>query len=53
VIAVGRMRGTGRASGVRVEADSVTVWMLRDGKVSQIKLYQTRAEALTAVGLEE
>jgi ketosteroid isomerase-like protein len=53
VIAVGRMRGTGRASRVRVEADSVTAWTLRDRKVSQIKLYQTRAEALKAVGLPE
>jgi hypothetical protein len=29
----------------------VTLWTLRDGKVSQIKLYQTRADALNAVGL--
>jgi ketosteroid isomerase-like protein len=53
VIAVGRMRGRGRASGVGVEAGSVTLWTLRQGKVSQIKLYQTRAEALEAVGLAE
>jgi ketosteroid isomerase-like protein len=51
VVAVGRMRGRGRASEVAVEADSVTLWTLRDGKVSQIKLYQTRADALKAVGL--
>jgi ketosteroid isomerase-like protein len=53
VIALGRMRGKGRASGVDVEANSVTVWTLRHGKVSQIKLYRTRAEALRAVGLAE
>jgi ketosteroid isomerase-like protein len=53
VIAAGRMRGRGRASGVAVEADSVTVWTLRDGKVSQIKLYQTRGQALEALGLAE
>jgi ketosteroid isomerase-like protein len=51
VVAVGRMRGKGRASGVAVEARSVTLWTLRDGKVSQIKIFQTRAEALDAVGL--
>jgi ketosteroid isomerase-like protein len=51
VIAVGRMQGRGRASGVVVEADSVTVWTLRDGKVSRIKLYQARDAALKAVGL--
>lgn len=49
VIAVGRMRGRGRASGVPVEAASVTLWTLRAGKVSQVKLYQTKAEALAAV----
>jgi ketosteroid isomerase-like protein len=53
VIAVGRMQGTGRASGVAVEAGSVTVWTLRDGKVRRVKLYQSRAQALKAVGLEE
>jgi hypothetical protein len=29
----------------------VTLWTLRDRKISQIKLYQTRADALKAVGL--
>jgi ketosteroid isomerase-like protein len=51
VIAVGRMQGIGRASGVAVEAGSITVWTVRDGKVIRVKLYQTRAEALKAVGL--
>src|SRR5439155_14534304 len=53
VIAVGRMRGKGRASGAAVEARSVTLWTVRDGKISQIKLYRTRADALEAVGLTE
>jgi ketosteroid isomerase-like protein len=52
VIAVGQMRGTGRASEVAVQAHSVTLWTLCDGKVNRIKLYHTRAEALEAVGLE-
>jgi ketosteroid isomerase-like protein len=51
VVAVGRMRGRGRASEVAVQADSVTLWTLRGGKISQIKLYKTRADALKAVGL--
>ena len=51
VVAVGRMRGRGRTSGVAVEAHSVTAWTLRDGQISHIKLYQTRSEALEAVGL--
>ena len=53
VIALGRMRGRGRASGVAVEAYSVTFWTLCDGKVSRIKLYQTRAGALKDAGLRE
>jgi ketosteroid isomerase-like protein len=53
VVVVGRMRGRGRVSGVEVEANSTTLWTLGDGKVRRIKLYQTRAEALEAVGLVE
>jgi hypothetical protein len=43
----------GRASGVAVEAGSVTVWTLRDGRVIHIKHYKTRTDALEAVGLAE
>jgi ketosteroid isomerase-like protein len=53
IVVVGRMRGRGRASEVDVEAHSVTVWALRDGRVSRVKLYQSRAEAFEAVGLVE
>ena len=53
VIVVVRVRGRGRASGVEVEARSITVWTLEKGKVSRVKLYRTRAEALQAVCLEE
>ena len=52
VIVVVRVRGRGRASGVEVEARSVTVWTLEKGKVSRVKLYRTRADAVEAVGLE-
>jgi ketosteroid isomerase-like protein len=52
LIVVVRVRGRGRASGVEVEARSVTVWTLEKGKVIRIKLYRTRPEALEAVGLE-
>jgi ketosteroid isomerase-like protein len=51
VVAVGRMRGTGRGSGVAVEARSVTLWKLRDGKVEHIKLCRSRAEAFERLGL--
>jgi ketosteroid isomerase-like protein len=53
VVAVGRMRGMGRGSGVAVEAYSVTLWTLRDDKIERIKLYRTRADALASLGLSE
>jgi ketosteroid isomerase-like protein len=53
VVAVGRMRGTGRASGAAVQARSFTLWKLRDGKVSQMKLYRSREDALEAVRLTD
>ena len=45
VVAVGRMRGTGRESGVAVEARSVTIWTLRDGQVEHVKFCRSKAEA--------
>jgi ketosteroid isomerase-like protein len=51
VVVVGRMRGSGRVSGVEVEASSTTVWTLHQGKITRVKLYRTRDEALAAVGL--
>jgi ketosteroid isomerase-like protein len=53
VVAVGQMRGTGRGSGVAVEARSVTLWTLRDGKVEHIKLCRSRAAAFECLGLLE
>ena len=51
VVAVGRMHGIGRASGIEVEAQSFTLWTVRDAKISRIKLFRTRAGALEAAGL--
>jgi ketosteroid isomerase-like protein len=53
VVIWGRVREQGRVSGVEVEAGGGAVWTLREGKIVRLKLYQTRAEALKAVGLEE
>jgi ketosteroid isomerase-like protein len=39
--------------GVAVEAHSVSVVTLRDGRILRWRLYQERAEALAAVGLSE
>jgi ketosteroid isomerase-like protein len=39
--------------GVKVEARSVSVATLRDGRIVQWRLYQEKAEALEAVGLAQ
>jgi len=39
--------------GVKVEAHSVSVVTLRNGRILEWRLYQKRAEALEAVGLSE
>jgi ketosteroid isomerase-like protein len=46
----GRMTGRG---GIDVEAKSAMVATLRDGRMVRWTMYQDRAEALKAVGLEE
>jgi ketosteroid isomerase-like protein len=53
VVLVGRVRERGRASGVEVAARGAAVFMLRDGKVSSLKLFQTSEEAFKAVELTE
>jgi ketosteroid isomerase-like protein len=51
VVAVGTTRLRGRASGVEVAAVGAFVWTLRDGQVTGATMYQTRDQALKAVGL--
>ena len=53
VLVEAHMRGRGRASGAEIEALAATVWTIRDGRVTSAKLYQTKEQALTAVGLED
>jgi ketosteroid isomerase-like protein len=53
VVLVARMSGRGRASGAEVEALGAAVWTVRDGQVRRVTMYQTRAQALAAVGLAE
>jgi ketosteroid isomerase-like protein len=42
---------TGRSSGVTVEARAAWVATFRDDKIARMCVYQTRADALAAVGL--
>jgi ketosteroid isomerase-like protein len=53
VVAILRLTGRGRQSGVPVVSLEAHVWTVRDGKLWRLRIYPSRAEALKAVGLEE
>ena len=53
VIAVMHLWGRGRRSGAPVETRQSHVWTLRGGKLWRLRVYDTRNEALKAVGLKE
>ncbi len=53
VVAATRGRGIGRSSGARAEARGTQVWNLSDGSPVRWTVYQSKAEALEAVGLSE
>ncbi len=53
VIAFTRTSSTGRVSGIRLAAPFTNVYDLIDGKISHIRIFPDRQEALKAVGLEE
>lgn len=53
VVAVVRLRGRVRGSDQDVEMEETHVWRHLDGKAIEVREYQTKAEALEAVGLAE
>jgi ketosteroid isomerase-like protein len=53
VLAFLRNSSTGRASGVRMAWSQTNVYDLIDGKISHVRIFIDRHEALKAVGLEE
>ena len=53
VIAVIRVSGRAKLSGVETDLTYAELWTLRDGKVAWGRQYWTRAEALEAAGLRE
>ncbi|MSO41016.1 MAG: nuclear transport factor 2 family protein [Solirubrobacterales bacterium] len=53
VVAEQSILGQGRSSGVEVRATGATIWKLRDGKIVSGKLFQSKAEAIEAVGKPE
>ena len=53
VIAVMHVWGQGKRSGVPVETRQSHVWTVRGGKLWRLRVYDTKDDALKAVGLEE
>jgi ketosteroid isomerase-like protein len=53
VVLVSRQIARGRESGAEVTNDVVMVFEFRDGRVTSVDAYRTRAEALEAAGLSE
>ena len=53
VVAVVTRHARGRASGVDVEAQLALLWTVREGKVTRVVWFPTRAEALEAAGQQE
>ena len=53
VLVVAAVRGEGRASGLPVDMALPTVYTLRDGRIVRVQAYDTKAQALEAVGLSE
>jgi ketosteroid isomerase-like protein len=53
VLAFMRTSSTGRASGIRMAAPQTNVYDLVDGKISHIRIFIDRHEALKAVGPAE
>ena len=53
VVVLLRLHMRGKGSGVEVEAQTINVWTVRDGKAVRMAVYNDKAEALEAVGLSE
>ena len=53
MIAFMRTSSTGRVSGIRLAAPQTNVYDLIDGKISHIRIFLDRQQALKTVGLEE
>jgi len=53
VIVVFRLHATGRGSGVKVERQDAMLVTMRDGKAVRIDYFNSKQQALKAVGLEE
>ena len=50
VVVVAQQRGRGRASGVEVEDEIVHVWTVNEGKVSELRAFSAKQDALEHLG---
>jgi ketosteroid isomerase-like protein len=53
VLALGRIEGRGRASGITIDSPWALIDGFRDGKVSRIRVFLDPAEALRVAGLAD
>jgi ketosteroid isomerase-like protein len=53
LVTVTMIRARGKTSGIEVAARGAVLWTVRDGRISQVKLFQGKDEALEAVGVSE
>jgi ketosteroid isomerase-like protein len=53
VVAVQRLSGRGKASGIETKIRFAVVYTIRNGKIVRGREYWERAQALEAVGLRE
>ena len=44
------VRARGKGSGIDMEARGAMLWTVRDGKIARVKMFQTKDDALEAVG---
>lgn len=53
VVAVLHETATMRETGVPLDRDLVQLWTVRDGRATFLRVFQTKAEAVEAAGLQE
>jgi hypothetical protein len=53
VVVTVRISTRGRTRGIRLEGEGANAFTLKDGKIIHFKLFQTKSEALAALGISK
>jgi ketosteroid isomerase-like protein len=53
VVALGQVRGRGRAAGIEVARAHGQIWTFRDGRVIRMRWFHSHSQTLEAAGLSE